>query len=187
MTDDESAVSPNPVVLNGVATVTPNMTNEGLAVVSVSCGDVVTSAIGMGVVSCSASDLAGRGVAVNVPYYVIYGFTGFFSPVDAAAVQNVTKAGSAVPVKLSLAGNQGLAVMAPDYPASQPMSCSTSAPNADLEETVSAGTSSLPYDASSARYTYVWKTEKSWADTCRKLTLKLIDGTEHSAFFKFAK
>ena len=77
--------------------------------------------------------------------------------------------------------------MAADYPASQPMSCTTSAPTADLEETVTAGNSSLTYDAGSARYTYVWKTEKSWAGTCRKLTVKLIDGTEHTALFKFAK
>lgn len=181
-------ISPNPVTLGGTATVSPNLTIEGAGLASpVACGDVNTSAVGEFIVTCTASDLLGRTVVVNKPYSVVYAFTGFFAPVDAAPVQNGAKAGSAIPVKFSLAGNRGLAIMAADSPASQPMSCSTSAPTADLAETVSAGNSSLTYDASSARYTYVWKTEKSWAGTCRKLTVKLIDGTEHSAFFKFAK
>jgi hypothetical protein len=50
---------------------------------------------------------------------------------------------------------------------------------------VSAGASSLSYDASSNRYTYVWETDKSWAGTCRALILKMQDGTTHRADFKF--
>ncbi len=29
------------------------------------------------------------------------------------------------------------------------------------------------------------KTEKTWAGTCRSVTMKLTDGTEHIANFKF--
>jgi hypothetical protein len=36
-------------------------------------------------------------------------------------------------------------------------------------------------------YTYVWKTEKSWAGTCRTLVLKLTDNVEHTVDFKFSK
>ena len=32
-------------------------------------------------------------------------------------------------------------------------------------------------------YTYTWKTDKAWAETCRTLTVKLADG--HVARFKF--
>jgi hypothetical protein len=38
----------------------------------------------------------------------------------------------------------------------------------------------------SDQYVYVWKTERTWRD-CYKLTLRLADGQEHSAMFKFVK
>ena len=58
-----------------------------------------------------------------------------------------------------------------------------------LEETVTAGYSSLSYSEGQpfGQYHYVWKTEKAWANTCRRLDLKLVDGTVHSAFFKFTR
>jgi hypothetical protein len=39
----------------------------------------------------------------------------------------------------------------------------------------------------SDQYVYVWKTEKAWADTCRRLTVKLADGSEHHAMFRFGR
>jgi hypothetical protein len=50
---------------------------------------------------------------------------------------------------------------------------------------MTAGSSSLSYDASSSVYTYVWKTNKAWAGSCWQLTLRLTDGTDHSATFTF--
>ena len=32
---------------------------------------------------------------------------------------------------------------------------------------------------------YVWKTNKAWAQTCRLLPIRLRDGTDHVALFKF--
>ena len=52
------------------------------------------------------------------------------------------------------------------------------------EETTTAN-QGLTYDAASGQYTYVWKTQKSWAGTCRQFTLRLTDGTDHIALFKF--
>lgn len=52
---------------------------------------------------------------------------------------------------------------------------------------MTAGGSSLNYDPLIDQYNYVWKTEKAWANTCRKLTVKLIDNTEHVAYFNFTK
>jgi hypothetical protein len=39
--------------------------------------------------------------------------------------------------------------------------------------------------SSTNRYTYVWKTDKSWSGTCRQLAVTLSDGTTHVAGFKF--
>ncbi len=47
------------------------------------------------------------------------------------------------------------------------------------------GGSSLTYDATSNRYSYTWKTEKAWKGTCRVLVIRLSDGTDHFAKFRF--
>ena len=52
---------------------------------------------------------------------------------------------------------------------------------------MTAGNSSLSFDPLTDQYNYVWKTEKSWGGTCRQLVVKLNDGTEHIANFKFTK
>jgi hypothetical protein len=52
---------------------------------------------------------------------------------------------------------------------------------------VTAGNSSLTYDPGSDQYTYVWKTDSSWANSCRALIVKLKDGSVHRANFKFTK
>jgi hypothetical protein len=80
-----------------------------------------------------------------------------------------------------------LNIFAAGYPASQTVACSSSAPLDAVEQTVTAGASGLTYDAATDTYTYVWKTDKSWAGTCRQLTVRLSDGTDHIAQFKFTK
>lgn len=116
-----------------------------------------------------------------------YAFQGFFSPVDNAPTLNGVKAGSAVPVKFSLTGYQGMDILAAGSPSSRTVTCATTAPIDALELTSTAGNSSLSYDASSDRYNYVWKTEKTWTGTCRQLTVALNDGSVHTATFKFNK
>ena len=54
-----------------------------------------------------------------------------------------------------------------------------------IEQTVTAGGSSLSYDPATDQYTYVWKTAKAWAMTCRQLVLKLHDTSVHRANFTF--
>jgi hypothetical protein len=54
-----------------------------------------------------------------------------------------------------------------------------------VEQTVTASTSGLTYDAATDTYTYVWRTERGWANTCRQLTVRLSDGSDHVALFKF--
>jgi YVTN family beta-propeller protein len=122
---------------------------------------------------------------VSVIEDIVYNFTGFFQPVDNLPVLNYVKAGQAIPVKFSLGGNQGLNIFEASYPKSQVIACNSTATVDGIEETVTAGSSSLSYDASTDIYTYVWKTEKAWANTCRQLVVKLNDGTFHRASFKF--
>ncbi|HEU5103883.1 MAG TPA: PxKF domain-containing protein [Roseiflexaceae bacterium] len=113
-----------------------------------------------------------------------YSFSGFFHPVDNLPTLNQVNAGRAIPVKFSLSGDQGLDIFMSGYPASQRIDCDSSLPTDMVEETVTAGSSSLSYDAATDTYTYVWKTSKSWAGTCRQLNVKLADGSDHFANFK---
>ncbi len=120
----------------------------------------------------------------TVAISVRFARTGFFQPVDNLPTENQVKAGSGIPVKFSLGGNQGLGILASGYPASQKVACDGGAPISDIEQTTTAN-QGLTYDAATAQYNYVWKTDKSWAGTCRLFTLRLIDGTDHNAAFKF--
>lgn len=114
-----------------------------------------------------------------------YNFVGFFQPVDNLPTLNVAKAGSAIPVKFSLGGDQSLAILAAGYPVSSPIACDATEPGAVIEETSTAGNSSLSYDASSDQYIYVWKTSKAWKGTCRMLVVRFNDGSQHLAKFRF--
>lgn len=114
-----------------------------------------------------------------------YTFTGFFQPVENLPTVNIANAGSAVPLKFGLGGNFGLNIFAAGYPASGQVPCQVNEPAGVIEETVNAGSSSLNYDPELNRYTYVWKTNKAWKNTCRILVLRFNDGTERQAKFMF--
>jgi hypothetical protein len=131
----------------------------------------------------TATDTA---TATPTPTGTPYPFTGFFPPVNNQPILNVLKAGSAVPVKFSLNGYQGMNIFASGYPASATVVCGTAAQDA-IEQTVNAGSSSLSYDTGTNQYIYVWKTDKAWANTCRTLVIKLNDRTYHRADFKFTQ
>jgi hypothetical protein len=130
------------------------------------------------------------GVRTVVPF----AFDGFYQPVDDDPVAgnlplNTVKAGAAVPVKFSLGGDQGSAIFETRSPSSRRIDCSSAAPVDAIEQTVSAGGSSLAFDAATGIYTYVWKTDKTWAKApngpCRQLSVTLTDGSVHVANFKF--
>lgn len=117
---------------------------------------------------------------------VRYRFTGFFAPVDNPPVRNRANSGQAIPLKFSLGGYQGLAIFA-GAPTSQQVACTSGVPVDELEVIDTPGASGLTYDALTDTYTYKWKTEKSWKNSCRQLTVVLIDGTTRTAFFEFPK
>jgi len=141
--------------------------------------------VGTTTVNAMADDHNGNTSACSFTVTVLYNFTGFFSPISNLPVLNVVNAGRAIPVKFSLSGNKGLNIFALGSPSSGPIACNSSDPAVDLEETVTAGNSTLNYDAGADQYIYVWKTEASWAGTCRQLVVQLNDGSIHRANFKF--
>ena len=118
---------------------------------------------------------------------VIYSWTGFFQPLNPSPdTCNSVKAGSAVPVKFSLGGYQGMNVIKSGYPQVAAGSCSGPLDPIDGIETVTAGNSSLSYDATTDQYVYVWKTDKTWTGA-KRLTIVLADGTTRYARFSFTK
>jgi hypothetical protein len=143
--------------------------------------------VGTTTVNCSATDAHANTASGSFTVNVTYAFTGFVQPVDTLPTLNKAKAGSAIPVKFSLAGNQGLNVFFAGFPTSKTTVCGTTAGEDVIEATATAGGSSLSYDATSDQYNYVWKTDKGWAGTCRTLTVKFADGTVKQADFHFVK
>ncbi|HEY5782146.1 MAG TPA: HYR domain-containing protein [Lysobacter sp.] len=157
---------------------------DGQVAVNCSPASGSTFPVGSNTVSCTATDSHGNTASGSFKVNVSYAWNGFFRPVDMAPMLNSSKAGSAIPLKFSLGGNQGMGIMAAGYPKSAPMTCGGAAED-PLLETVTAGSSSLQYDASANQYIYVWKSEKSWAGTCRQIQVKLSDGSVHTANFSF--
>jgi len=141
--------------------------------------------VGTTTVNATADDGAGHTSNCSFTVTVQYDFAGFFAPVANLPVLNVVQAGRAIPVKFSLSGNKGLGIFAAGSPSSGPIPCNSSDPATILEETITAGGSSLSYDPTTDRYIYVWKTEPGWAGTCRQLVVELNDGSIYRANFKF--
>jgi hypothetical protein len=153
------------------------------------CGvSVAHTAVGNYPIACSGgSDNNYEFSYVGGTLSITYKWTGFFKPVDNPSVFNVVKAGQAIPMKFNLGGNQGLNIFRSGYPLSARVPCEATSPTDLIEETVTAGGSSLTYDSLANQYIYVWKTDKGWAGTCRVFDLGLNDNTTHLAYFKFTK
>lgn len=143
----------------------------------------VYSTYGLYTVTVAVSDKDGGVGSKTATQDVNFKFSGFFAPVDNLPVVNRVKAGQAIPLKFSLNGYKGLDILS--SAASVTANCNTGvADDIALTETVTAGASTLQYDATTGLYIYVWKTEKPWAGQCRMLTVKLKDDTVHQALFQ---
>ena len=178
------ATGPNGAVVTYDATATDGNTNVDVTC-SKSSGD--TFPVGTTTVNCSATDALGNQSTGSFQVSVFYDFGngsggGFAEPVRAMEL-NQMKAGQAVPVKFGLGGDLGLSIFASGYPTAKRIDCQTGMPSDPVEETVTASTSGLRYDAASGLYSYVWKTQKSWSGTCRELNLRLADGKDLQVYF----
>ncbi|MDX6451041.1 MAG: large repetitive protein [Gaiellaceae bacterium] len=177
-----------PVALNANATAAWTATDNVSGILGAASGTTPldTSTLGTHTATITAADNTGHPGTGSCSYTVNFAFTGFFSPVDNRPTLNVIKPGQAVPVKFGLGGNRGLAIFATGYPAMETITCASGVPTDLVEQTVTAGSSSLQYDSASQQYSYVWKTPSSgWpSGACRQLILKFVDGTSHIANFK---
>ena len=142
------------------------------------------AAAGVGPVDVTVTTPDGTSVTGAADQYTyIYAFTGFQSPVANPPTVNEVNRGQAIPLQWSLGGDYGLNILAAGYPTVQQVSCTSSAPVNTATETDTAGGSGLQF--SNGTYTYVWKTSKAWAGTCRQIDVRLNDGTDHFALFSF--
>jgi hypothetical protein len=158
--------------------------------VEVATDAAATSTVGSHSLEVVATDAAGNETRETRSYTVVYEFSGFFAPIDnldgeGRPIYNRTKGGSAVAIKFSLAGDQGLDVLGGGLPSSAQVSCDGSATQDTIEETVSASGGGLKYDGATDQYSFVFKTDKRWAGTCRVLNVRLDDDTLHRIFFRF--
>jgi hypothetical protein len=138
--------------------------------------------VGNVTVKVRATDVGGQSATAPVVITVHFDWSGFFAPVKSGGALNVAKAGSAVPLKFTLGGDQGLAIFKTGFPVSIPVACDASDPGTG-EPTANPGHSGLTYD--SGQYAYVWKTDRSWAGTCRLVVVTLVDESTHQAMFRF--
>jgi hypothetical protein len=171
-----SNVAP-PTCAGPVASGAPIDTSPGPHTFTVTATDVAFTVVGGTLVAQPNTATA------TTHYTVAYPFGGFQRPIDDPPASNLVKAGQAVPVKFSLGGDRGLDIL-PSAPTSHPTNCN-GADTGEVLPATTAGDSTLQYDAASDTYTWVWKTDKTWAGSCRTLTVALDDGTAHTALFTF--
>jgi len=113
-----------------------------------------------------------------------YDFQGFIGIKEPPHV-NDGKAGDAIGVQFSLGGNVGLTIFDDGSPTWQLVDCASGAAIGDPN--VAQAGAALKFNAHTGRYTFSWKTDKSWKKSCRLLTLTFRDGTAASALFRFLK
>ena len=108
-------------------------------------------------------------------------FTGFLPPVEGPPAVNPVNAGRAVPVRVRARGDPGPSVL--EAALVRRIDCDTLAPEGAFEPAASPGAAALRSAAASGRYAYPWKTQTSWAGSCREL--ELVDGSTQRAYFRF--
>jgi hypothetical protein len=191
------AVSPNPVLLNGNATLLTNAadTLSGIKPGSMPCLSLDTTTVGFKSTACYVSDNAGNTTQSTATYRVIYDFDGFLRPVN-DCINNlcesgqdiIFKPGSTIPLKFRLKdakGNVVQAVSAPlwlvpvqfDYlPVVQPD---------DFEFQVS--NSIYEWRKNQGSYVYEWNTKGLLDNSIWAVGVKLDDGTTYYVFVALVK
>ncbi|WP_052703101.1 discoidin domain-containing protein [Paenibacillus beijingensis] len=170
-------VSPAVAEIGSTFTAEPGASDQLSGIAVTECGQPESLQVGIHSVKCTAEDKAGNTAEKAASYQVMFPFSGFKAPVQDVSVVQEVYAGSAVPIKFSLGGDRGMDISIAGYPASVDA--------ADPEQELLSVDADLEYDPNEDQYILIWKTDKAWAGTTRKLIMKLIDGTEHSLLFTF--
>jgi len=119
---------------------------------------------------------------------VNYTFVGFLQPIDNLPIINSVKAGQTIPVKWQLKDAAGyligdLGSLAASGLQSVKIACDNGAPIDAVEELAAPGSTVFRFDGT--QFIFNWQTTKSWAGTCRMMTVTLKDGNVYSAQFTF--
>jgi len=174
------AVSPNPVLLHGTATVAANASDSqpgsGLDASSVACGSLDTTSIGTRTVTCTASDVAGNSAQATVSYVVQYRFLGFRVP----AANSAWKAGSAITVKFGLGDVDGVAISDPE---ALTIGCRATVMLLDrpdpLAGAIVAGPVCATYDAKANSFVAKLVTPKTLSAAAYTLAAEVVDAEEN--------
>ena len=171
------------------ATASPNPGSDlsGIAPGDASCDPVDTSTPGTHTVGCTATDRAGNTTTAQASYDVVLGFTGFAAPVDNAIV-NVAKAGQTVPLKFHVSDANGPVtdLSADSVSVSVVGAACDLGDTSDQVEEYAAGESGLQ-NLGDGNYQFNWKTPKSYASSCKTLSVDVGDDVDHTAEFRFTK
>jgi WD40-like Beta Propeller Repeat len=136
-----------------------------------------------------ATDNEGNAASRVVHYRVVYAWTGFL---PASSGWRSAMAGQKLALGFSLGGYAGAYPLLElptggRYPVSVDVApCTPQPPTTPPAGTQSQTVGGLSYDPVNDRYTYVWKTDPSWAGTCRLFVIDLNDGTEHTTGIQFS-
>ena len=106
-------------------------------------------------------------------------FGAFHPPIEAAPTLNEVTAGAIVPVKFTLAG-AGASLLID----SQAVDCSTLVPTGETP-TTPVGPGSTDLSQNGDEYHVNWKTDASWAGSCRRLTVRIPAASDAITYFRF--
>lgn len=186
------AVSPNPVILNGTATVTSGAADALSGLASQSCGTLVTNSVGSKSVTCTATDNAGNTNSATVTYKVIYRFDGFLQPINDTAhttycgnpcVASIFKGGSTVPVKFQLKDANGNVVQTATLPVwLTPVKGGSTSAAIDESVYSDPATSGNTYKWDGQQYHYNWKTTGFTAGFFWRIGVTLDDGQTYYVY-----
>jgi hypothetical protein len=116
-------------------------------------------------------------------YRVVYDFEGFLWPVRNRPRTNRWPAGVPVPIRFELGHDQGLDVVEEGL---AQVECGSGAePSSGEPARHPRWFRELVFRRRSARYVFLWRTERAWAGSCRQFMLRLKDGTVKRADFEF--
>jgi hypothetical protein len=130
-----------------------------------------------------ANDPVVVGLNLVAPSVGPYAWGGFLAPTRTLPTLTTAAAGFTANVRFSLGGNMGLGILKSGSPLMRLVDCTTLAPLGSLASTIAVAP--LTYVASTASYSYFWRTDRTWAGSCRELVLRFIDGSQQRAVYRF--
>lgn len=174
---------PSPLHLGATATADPGARDGRSGVDSATCDPLDTSSVGWKTVSCTATDVAGNTATATADYQVTYVFGGFEAPVDGDAV-NEWRAGQIVPLRFGLQDANGRPVTSLEHVTVETTGVDCERGSSEDLPVESAGRRGL-INHDDGTYSFNWHTPRSYAGSCKLVTIELGDGGSASVRFDF--